>query len=131
VFYRRVKQVFGFGDVVDDSSTPFSLIALATANPNLVKAAPGVLVGLHAINQSAAVKYLKFYDMKQVPTAGSGAPVRRYAIPASSTGAGFVVPFFVPARFLVGIAFTITGAQADTDATALAAGDVTLTLEYI
>jgi hypothetical protein len=131
VFYRRVKQVFGFGDVVDDSSTPFSLIAGATTNATLVKAAPGVLVGLHAINQSAAVKYLKFYDTRQLPAAGSGTPVRRYAIPANTTGAGFVIPFFVPARFLVGIAFTITGAQADNDTTVLSAGDVTLTGEFI
>ena len=131
MFYKRVKQVFGFGDFADDSSKPFSLIATADTNQTLVKDTPGLLVGLHAINQSAAVKYLKFYDSRSKPVAGAGAPVRRYAIPASATGAGFVVPFFVPARFAVGIAFTITGAQADGDTTALAAGDVTLTLEYV
>jgi|SRR5882672_6058619 len=131
MFFRRVKLVVGFGDVVDDSSIPFSLIATADTNQTLVKAGPGVLVGIHAINTNAAVRYLKFYDIRKVPVAGSGIPVRRYAIPAQSTGAGFVAPFFLPARFLNGIAFTITGGQADNDTSALAAGDVTLTLEYI
>lgn len=130
-FFSRAKNFFGSGDVADDASTPFSLIAAATTNATLVKDSPGVLVSLHVINLNAAVRYLKFYDTKVKPTAGSGTPVRRYAIPASATGAGFALPFPVPARFQVGIAYTITSGVADNDTGVLSANDVVLTGEFI
>lgn len=113
-----------------DGTQPFSLIALATTNANLVKIGPGRIVSIMAVNQNAAVRYLKFYDTNRTPVAGSGVPVRRYAIPASATGLGFVLAPTVPMGFQAGLAFTITGGQADNDTTALTAGDVTLTMEY-
>jgi hypothetical protein len=130
--YKRVKPFFGINENIADSSVPFSLIAAANTNATLVNSGPGVITAIHAINVAAGVKYLKFYDTAKLPVAGSGTPVRRYAIPTvATTGAGFVLCPAIPLRFVNGIAFTITGGQADSDATNLAAGDVTLTLEYI
>jgi hypothetical protein len=57
--------------------------------------------------------------------------VRRYAIPASTTGAGFTIAFHVPVRFNTGIGFTMTTGVADNDVAVLTANDVILTLEYI
>ena len=128
----RIKALLGgdgSGSEVD-GTLPYSIIAAATTNANLVKAGPGVITVIHTINQAAALRYLKFYDMNVLPTAGSGTPVRRYPIPASTTGLGFILQPAIPLKFLAGIAFTITAGQADNDTTALAAGDVTLTLEY-
>lgn len=131
MFYRRVKLLFGLGEAIGDSSRPFSLIAAATTNATLVKAGAGSLVSLYVINVTTAVRYLKFYDLAKIPVAGQGTPTRRFAIPASTTGAGFSLQPLVPMAFFNGIAFTLTAGQADNDATALTAGDVVLTLEYI
>lgn len=129
----RVKMVAGGdgGGVEADNTTPFSLIATADTNQTLVKRGPGKLISIMAVNVNAAVRYLKFYDIGKVPVAGSGIPSRRYAIPASTTGLGFVLAPTVPMGFFSGLAFTITGGVADNDATALTANDVILTLEYI
>lgn len=124
--------VGGEGNGVDsDGTIPFSLLAVANTNATLVKRGAGRLVSIIAVNINAAVRYLKFYDMDKVPTAGSGIPVRRYAIPASTTGLGFVITPAVPMGFSAGLAFTITGGVADNDASAISANDVILTLEYI
>lgn len=130
-FFQNIKALFGNGAEADDSSQPFSLIALGTTNATLVKSSSGVITAVHAINVNAAIRYLKFYDFNKIPSAGVGTPVRRYAIPASATGAGFVLNPTVPFKFKSGIAFTLTTGVADTDATALTANDVILTLEYI
>lgn len=114
-----------------ESSTPFSLICLATTNPTLVKAGPSVLISIHAINVNAAARYLKFYDLKSAPTAGTGSPIRRYGIPGNTAGAGFVLQPMIPMKFLLGISFTLTALAADSDTTAPSAGDVILTLEYV
>lgn len=129
----RVKICAGGegGGVESDSTTPFSLLAAATTNQTLVKTGPGKLISIHAVNVNAAVRYLKFYDSNRQPVAGTGTPTRRYAIPASTTGLGFVLAPTVPMGFINGLAFTITGAAADNDATAISASDVVLTLEYI
>lgn len=128
----RVKLVVGGegGGVELDGTNPFSLLAAATTNQTLVKKGPGKLVSIIAVNVNAAVRYLKFYDTNQPPAAGTGTPIRRYAIPASTTGLGFVLAPSVPMAFYQGLAFTITGAVADNDATAISANDVILTLEY-
>jgi len=130
--FVRVKQLVGFGDYAEDSSLPHSLIAAASVNPTLVKDSQGIITGLIVINVSAAVKYLKLYDQNVAPVGGqAAAPVRRIPIPASTTGAGVAVPIITPWKFRRGIAYTITGGQADSDATALAAGDVVLSMEYV
>lgn len=130
-YFLRVKPIYGLGDAGADASLPFSLIAAGTTNATLVKSGPGVIVAIHAINVAAAVRYLKFYDLSRVPVAGQSTPVRRYGIPGNTAGAGFVFVPSVGIEFLQGIAFTMTTGVADSDATALTANDVVLTLEYI
>lgn len=127
----RTRQTWGQNEDTAFSSKPHSLIAGASTNATLVKAAPGVITALVAINQNAALRWLKFYDMAQVPVAGNGTPVRRFAIPAATTGAGLVLCPLAPMEFKVGIAYTITGGQADNDATNLTAGDIVLTFDWI
>lgn len=113
-----------------DSTIPYSLNAAATTNLTLIKPGPGIITAIHAVNVAAAVRYLKFYDSKILPVAGVGTPCRRFAIPAATTGAGFVFAPPIPMKFAVGIAFAMTTGVADIDTTALTANDVTLTIEY-
>ena len=129
--FHKAKLVAGVTDQEADGTFPFSLNAAATTNATLVKPAPGIITLIVAINVAAAVRYLKFYDTKTQPSAGTGTPVRRFAIPASTTGAGFVIQPTMPMKFNVGIGFTMTTGVADTDTGALTANDVILTLEYI
>jgi hypothetical protein len=129
--FRQVKLVYGGADMEAWGTVPFTLTAAATTNATLVKAAPGALLLVHCINTNAAIRYLRFYDTNKVPTAGAGNPERKYAIPGSATGAGFVLQPMMPMQFLTGIGFTLTTGVADTDATALTANDVVLTLEYL
>jgi len=129
--YKRVKPLWGPGAVGNEGSQGFSLISAATTNATLVVAGPCLLTALIGMNVSAAAKFLRLYDAAKVPTAGSGTPSRRIVIPGSTTGAGLVLAPCVPMRFLTGLALTITGASPDNDTTALALGDVILSLEYI
>lgn len=131
MYFRASKLVAGSGESVDDSTAGHTLTAAATTNATLVKAGRGVITLLTVINTNAAVRYLRFYDTNILPVAGSGSPVRKFAIPASATGAGFVLAPMLPMRFMVGIAYTLTTGVADTDTGALTANDVVLTLEYI
>lgn len=112
-------------------STIAKLIAAATTNATSVKASAGTLDFCIAINETATVKYLKLYNKASSPTVGTDTPVGVIPIPASTTGAGVALP--IPTQglnFATGVAFAITGARADNDTTALAAGDVTLTYGY-
>lgn len=129
--YQKVKSVVGVADAEADGSLPYSILAAATTNANLVKSAPGYITAIHAINVNAAVRYLRLYDSAKLPVAGSGTPSRRYAIPGSATGAGFVMVMDIPMRFLNGIGFTMTTGVADSDVAALTANDVILTIEYV
>lgn len=129
--FQKAKLVAGFGDAEAEGTLAYSLLAAASTNQTLVKAGAGLVIAIHAINVNAAVRYLKFYDSNRAPTAGTGIPVRRYAIPASATGAGFVLQPVIPMKFFEGIAFTMTTGVADTDTAALTANDVILTLEYL
>lgn len=129
--FTRAKLMFGAGDQEESASTPFTLTALGTTNATRVKASPGVVTAIHCVNVAAAVRYLRFYDTAAVPTAGAGLPVRKFAIPGNAAGAGFVLAPLVGMKFLTGIGFTLTTGVADSDATALTANDVILTLEFI
>lgn len=131
MYFNRSKVLYGLGDGGDDSSLPFSLVSAATTNITQVKAAPGIVTAIHAVNVNAAIRYLKFYDMATKPVAGAGVPFRRFGIPGSTTGAGFVYAPIVPMKFPTGIAFTLVTGSTDSDATALSLGDVILTLEYL
>lgn len=102
--------------------------AAATTNATSVKASVGWLFAVTVYNTTAAVKYLKLYNKASAPTVGTDTPVLTYAIPPNGQLA-ISRPF--PDYFSTGIAYALTGGAADSDTTALAAGDVVgLNLEY-
>lgn len=97
------------------------LSSLATTNATSVKASAGRIVGYSLTNTTAAFKYLRLYDLAVAPTVGTSVPVLVIGLPPNSTttcnqegGIGFTT----------GIAYAITGAATDLDATATAANDV-------
>lgn len=109
-------------------ATTTRLNSAATTNATNVKASAGRLYKWLLTNTSAAAKFVKFYNKASAPTVGTDLPVLTVTVPANAT-----VAFSDPIgwSFATGIGFAITGAVTDADATAVAAGDVLLTIEWM
>lgn len=148
VLYTRVKPVWGTdGSQIDTSvSSPmpvqlitntsggasmYSLVSAASANATNVKSSSGKLHAIAVFNTNAAVRYIKLYNSASAPTAGSGTPVLRFAIPGATTGGGFVLNFEQGIAFSSGIGFTLVTGAADADSTGVAASEILVNLVYI
>ena len=99
----------------------------ASTNATSVKAAAGQVYVIALGNNGASAAYLKLYNKASVPTVGTDIPVATYLVPA---GGNLIAPFRGGKPFTAGIAYAITGAGGDSDATAIAANQVTGSLEY-
>lgn len=95
--------------------------AAATTNGTAVSSIPCDLYSIIATNTSAAVKFLKLYNKSSAPTVGTDTPVLTICLPA-----GILTQISLAAGmyFNIGLAYAITGADGDSDTTALVAGDV-------
>lgn len=111
-------------------STYFKATSAATTNATLVQSGVHVITGGSLRNRAASERYFKLYAKASAPTVGTDTPLLTIGIPAaSSIGlADFVGAYGL--RILTGLAFAITGAYADSDTTAIAAGDVDVNLIY-
>lgn len=109
--------------------TPYSLISAATVNDTNVKGSAGQVYSVQVFNANVAIRYLKLYDKASAPTS-SDTPVKRWAIPGNSAGAGIVSHWPQGIAFASGIGFRITTGSADTDTGGVAAGEILLNLDY-
>jgi len=94
----------------------------ATTNATLVYAGSCRLYGGTLHNKSATANWLKLYDVAVAPTVGTTVP--KMAIPmavGAKVDLGGILEGLV---FQNGLAYAITGAAADTDTTAVGAGDL-------
>lgn len=94
----------------------------ASTNATSVKASAGAVHGFTATNTTASLKYLKFYNKASAPTVGTDTPI--WTQPLQPSNVPTVIRFPKTLHFSTGIAIALTGAAADADTTALAAGDV-------
>jgi hypothetical protein len=132
VQYPRVKRSYGRDGTASDVGTlSAKFISAATTNATSVKASAGVLYCIVAFNLNAAVRYLKLYNKASAPTVGTDTPVMTVPIPASATGAGFVLPIPPGVDFSTGLAFALTTAAADADTGAVAANELFVHLIYV
>lgn len=131
VQYPRVKVSWGRDGVVSDVGTGFRLVSAASTNATSLKASAGTLYFLYAVNLNAAVRYLKFYNKASAPTVGTDTPVATFPIPASTTGAGFVLPLGPGFDFNTGIAYATTTGIADSDTAAVAANEIIVVGVYV
>lgn len=125
-----VKALVGPHGTAQDGWTPHKLISAATTNATSVKASAAQLGVLVAINVSTVARFLKLYNKASAPTVGTDTPVWVVPIPAGSNGAGVAVPIPGGLAFSTGLAYAITANIADSDNTAVAAGDVVVNLGY-
>jgi len=130
VQYPRVKVSVGSDSVAQDNWSQARLLSAATTNATSVKASAGAVGFIYAINLNAAVRYLKLYNKASAPTVGTDTPVATLAIPASTTGAGFMLPIPGGVAFSTGIAYATTTGVADADTAAVAANEILLWIGY-
>jgi hypothetical protein len=116
--------------VANSGYTIYRKVATADTNAASIKASPGTVSSIYAVNNTASAKYLKLYNKATAPTVGTDTPVFTYLIPANTLVS---VPFTqdMGMQFTTGIGIGISGGLADGDTTALAAGDVIAHVTYI
>lgn len=102
------------------------LSAAATTNATSVKASAGTLLRVTGHNAKASALFLKLYNKASAPTVGTDTPKKTLRLAPSAD-----FNFELNDGYDIGIAYAITGAAADADATALLAGDVVcLNVDY-
>lgn len=106
----------------------YSVSSAATTNAALVKAGQTNVTGILITNVSGGTKYVKLYNKATAPTVGTDVPLLIIPIAA---GATVNLPYGPAIKFALGLGVGITGAAADNDTTAVAAGDIRLIINYI
>lgn len=107
----------------------FALNSAATTNATLIKGSAGIISSLTINNTSAAAKYVRFYNKATAPTVGTDTPIFVVTILANTSKE--VTLSIYGKRFTTGISYAITNAAGVLDATAVAAGDVQISGDYV
>lgn len=112
-------------------ATPYFVNSAATTNGALILTGTSGLQAFYATNIGATAAFVKLYNKATAPTVGTDVPEMIIAVPAAVAGvpgAVEITPGFNGYRFALGLGIAITGAVADTDTTAVAAGQVKVKL---
>lgn len=98
-----------------------SINSAASTNATSIKGSAGTVFSITASNVSASARYVKLYNKTSAPTVGTDTPVLIIPVPA---GTLVNVQFGTVGYRLSGIALAITANAADSDTTAVGAGEV-------
>jgi hypothetical protein len=112
-------------------ATPFILNSAASTNGALILTGSSGLHAFFATNIGATVAFVKLYNKATAPTVGTDVPAMVITVPAAVggvPGSVEITPGFSGYRFALGLGIAITGAVADADTTAVAAGQVKVIL---
>ena len=112
-------------------ATPLIINSAATTNGQLVLTGTSGLQALFVTNTGATAAFVKLYNKATAPTVGTDVPAMIIPVPAAVSGfpgVAQIVPGFNGYRFALGLGLAITGAVADADTTAVAAGQVKVIL---
>jgi hypothetical protein len=107
-------------------ATPYFLNSAAGTNSSLVLTGTSGLQAFFASNTGASDAFVKLYNKAIAPTVGTDVPEMVIKVPAG--GQVELTPGFNGYRFPLGLGLGITGLAADTDTTAVAAGQVKVKL---
>jgi len=111
-------------------ATPYILNSAASTNEVLILTGTSGLHAFYATNTGAAVAFVKLYNKATAP-ASTDVPAMILSVPAAVSGVPGVCTLpigFSGFRFALGLGIRITGAVADNDTTAVAAGQVKVML---
>ena len=112
-------------------ATPYFVNSLATTNGALILTGTSGLQSFYATNIGASAAFVKLYNKATAPTVGTDVPEMIMYVPAAVAGVPGVATLpigFNGFRFALGLGIAITGLVADTDTTAVAAGQVKVKL---
>lgn len=126
-------SVTASGTVTANEGTPVTptasiLNSAASTNGTVAKGSAGTIYALAVSNNGAGVAYFKLHNSTTV-TVGTTAVSQWFKVPAGDS----INIYYgkVGLRHGTGICYSITGAAADNDTTAVAAGQVKVNLSYI
>lgn len=111
-----------------NGATSSRVVAAATTNATSLKASAGNISQMDLFNVAAYDVFVKFYNKASSPTVGTDTPI--WTLPLKA-GTGYSGSFLQGKSFATGIAYAITKLLADADTTALVAGDVTGSIDWI
>lgn len=100
-----------------------------STNATSVKASAGTAFAITISNNGAAAAFVKLYNKASAPTVGTDTPIA--VLPVGASAAVTHELGALGMRFSTGIALAITNLIADSDATAVAAGQVKTALAYV
>ena len=112
-------------------ATPYFLNSAASTNGALILTGTSGVQNLYATNIGATAAFVKLYNKATAPTVGTDVPEMIIPVPAAVSGVPGVANTYmgyIGMRFPLGLGIAITGAVADTDTTAVAAGQVKVKL---
>ena len=112
-------------------ATPLIINSAASTNGQLVLTGTSGLQALFATNTGAGAAYVKLYNKATAPTVGTDTPAMIITVPAAAAGVPGsveITPGFNGYRFALGLGLAITGGAADSDTTAVTAGQVKVIL---
>jgi hypothetical protein len=112
-------------------ATPYFVNSLASTNAALVLTGTSGLCALWASNIGATDAFVKLFNKATAPVPGTDVPemiIPVRAAVAGVPGVAEISPGFNAYRFPLGLGIAITGAAADSDTTAVAAGQVKVKL---
>ena len=111
-------------------ATPYILNSAATTNEVLILTGTSGLQAFYATNTGASAAFVKLYNKATAP-ASTDVPAMILPVPAAVVGVPGICTLpigFSGFRFALGLGIRITGAVADNDTTAVAAGQVKVML---
>jgi len=107
-------------------ATPYFVVSAATTNGALILTGTSGVQAFYANNFGATDAFVKLYNKATAPTVGTDIPEMTIKVPA--TGQVELTPGFNGYRFALGLGIAITNLAADSDTTAVAAGQVKVKL---
>lgn len=125
---RQATFATGTTDPLLLGVTASTLDAAATTNATSLKATPGIVYEVSAVNNAAYDVFVKLANKATAPVPGTDIPFRVLRVPAGQT-AQMVIPG-VGLYFSTGIGYSATKLVGKLDATALVAGDVQFTIQW-
>lgn len=111
--------------------TAYFLNSAASTNGALIITGTSGVQNVFATNTGAGAAYVKLYNKATAPTVGTDVPEMMLPIPAATGGVPGVAQVdcgFIGHRFPLGLGIAITGGAADSDTTAVLAGQVKVKL---
>lgn len=108
--------------------TPIAITSLAGTNAAFIKASAATLYMLAVSNVGGSAAFLKLYNKASAPVVASDIPALVIPVAAGSCVSLNLGKF--GHRFATGLAYVITGAVGNTDATAVAANQVQIIGDY-